>query len=117
MLLNVTGVLFASQLATLMFLGPYADYGNWRPWIMIGTSKSTHPLAPIEFLTDSLRSRANYLVHLSIRHVRHQQTWPVGERPSIICGGISSSERRQLVLRRDLPIASARSAKGHSIGR
>lgn len=36
MLLNVTGVLFASQLATLMFLGPYADYGSWRPWIMIG---------------------------------------------------------------------------------
>jgi len=39
MLLNVTGVLFASQLATLMFLGPYADYGNWRPWIMIGKSE------------------------------------------------------------------------------
>lgn len=42
MLLNVTGVLFASQLATLMFLGPYADYGNWRPWIMIGTCRNTH---------------------------------------------------------------------------
>lgn len=35
MLLDVTGILFASQLVALVVLGPYADYGNWRPWIMI----------------------------------------------------------------------------------
>ncbi|ORX36209.1 autophagy protein [Kockovaella imperatae] len=35
MLLDVTGILFAVQLVVLMTLGPYADYGNWRPWIMI----------------------------------------------------------------------------------
>jgi len=35
MLLDVTGILFAAQLVTLLLLGPYADYGNWRPWIMI----------------------------------------------------------------------------------
>ncbi|KAL2213234.1 autophagy protein [Sarocladium strictum] len=35
MLLNVTGILFASQLTLLLILGPYADYGTWRPWIMI----------------------------------------------------------------------------------
>ncbi|KAL5896250.1 hypothetical protein ACKVWC_001457 [Pyricularia oryzae] len=35
MLLRVQGVMFAAQLVTLMILGPYADYGNWRPWIMI----------------------------------------------------------------------------------
>jgi MFS-type transporter involved in bile tolerance (Atg22 family) len=35
MLLNVTGILFASQLSLLLMLGPYADYGSWRPYIMI----------------------------------------------------------------------------------
>lgn len=34
-LLDITGILFAAQLVTLMTIGPYADYGNWRPWIMI----------------------------------------------------------------------------------
>jgi len=34
-LLDITGILFAAQLVTLLILGPYADYGNWRPWIMI----------------------------------------------------------------------------------
>ncbi|KAH8800268.1 putative autophagy protein [Xylogone sp. PMI_703] len=35
MLLDVTGILFGAQLAVLLTIGPYADYGNWRPWIMI----------------------------------------------------------------------------------
>ncbi|PMD45611.1 autophagy protein, partial [Hyaloscypha variabilis F] len=35
MLLDVTGILFAAQLVLLLTIGPYADYGNWRPWIMI----------------------------------------------------------------------------------
>lgn len=35
MLLNITGILFAIQMVILLTLGPYADYGNWRPWIMI----------------------------------------------------------------------------------
>jgi len=36
MLLDVTGILFAAQLVVLLTIGPYADYGNWRPYIMIG---------------------------------------------------------------------------------
>ena len=35
MLLDVTGILFAAQLVLLLTIGPYADYGTWRPWIMI----------------------------------------------------------------------------------
>ena len=35
MLLDLTGILFACQLFVLLMIGPYADYGNWRPWIMI----------------------------------------------------------------------------------
>lgn len=35
MLLDVTGIMFAAQLVMLLTIGPYADYGNWRPWIMI----------------------------------------------------------------------------------
>lgn len=69
MLLNVTGVLFASQLATLMFLGPYADYGNWRPWIMIG--KAPEPYRDTRCSTDFVLSRTNHPLYLSIRHVRH----------------------------------------------
>ncbi|KAM3508636.1 hypothetical protein MY11210_006638 [Beauveria gryllotalpidicola] len=34
-LLDITGILFAAQLVTLLTIGPYADYGNWRPWVMI----------------------------------------------------------------------------------
>ncbi|KAH8894151.1 putative autophagy protein [Thozetella sp. PMI_491] len=34
-LLDVTGILFAAQLVVLLIIGPYADYGNWRPWILI----------------------------------------------------------------------------------
>lgn len=40
MLLDVTGILFVAQLVILLTVGPYADYGNWRPWIMIGTLRS-----------------------------------------------------------------------------
>ena len=46
MLLNVTGILFAAQLVALLTLGPYADYGNWRPWIMIGTLPLDDPNPP-----------------------------------------------------------------------
>lgn len=35
MLLDISGILFAIQLVILLTIGPYADYGNWRPWIMI----------------------------------------------------------------------------------
>jgi hypothetical protein len=44
MLLDVTGILFAAQLVLLLTIGPYADYGTWRPWIMI----SRHPITPVE---------------------------------------------------------------------
>jgi hypothetical protein len=45
MLLDVTGILFAAQLVLLLTIGPYADYGNWRPWIMI----SKFRLTPAQF--------------------------------------------------------------------
>jgi MFS-type transporter involved in bile tolerance (Atg22 family) len=35
MLLDVNGIQFAVQLILLLTIGPYADYGSWRPWIMI----------------------------------------------------------------------------------
>ena len=30
MILNLNGILFAVQVVLLLFVGPYADYGNWR---------------------------------------------------------------------------------------
>lgn len=38
MILDLNGILFAVQLACLLILGPYADYGTWRPWLLIGQS-------------------------------------------------------------------------------
>jgi hypothetical protein len=35
MLLDLTAILFAAQLVVLLGIGPYADYGKWRPWLMI----------------------------------------------------------------------------------
>ncbi|ORX37517.1 putative autophagy protein [Kockovaella imperatae] len=33
--LDFTGIIFAIQLALLLIIGPYADYGNWRPYILM----------------------------------------------------------------------------------
>jgi hypothetical protein len=35
MLLDLSAVLFAAQLVVLLGVGPYADYGRWRPWLLI----------------------------------------------------------------------------------
>ena len=37
-LLDMNGILFGIQLVVLLFLGPYADYGSWRPYVLIGES-------------------------------------------------------------------------------
>ena len=34
-LLDMNGILFGIQLVVLLFLGPYADYGKWRPYVLI----------------------------------------------------------------------------------
>ena len=34
-LLDLNGILFAVQLVLLLTIGPYADYGSWRPYILI----------------------------------------------------------------------------------
>ena len=49
MLLDMNGILFAVQLVILLIAGPYADYGKWRPWILIGERAPpwqirTHPV-------------------------------------------------------------------------
>ena len=33
--LNLNGIQFAVQFIALLFIGPYADYGTWRPWLLI----------------------------------------------------------------------------------
>ncbi|KAF2161025.1 hypothetical protein M409DRAFT_70094 [Zasmidium cellare ATCC 36951] len=34
-ILDISGITFAVQLVVLLMTGPYADYGSWRPWILI----------------------------------------------------------------------------------
>lgn len=52
MILNLNGILFAVQVVLLLFVGPYADYGNWRaPFLlsefnalaMLMISNGNHP--------------------------------------------------------------------------
>ena len=51
MLLDVTGILFAAQLVILLGLGPYADYGNWRPYIMMCELRSPAGIIPLVYLS------------------------------------------------------------------
>ena len=39
MILNLNGILFAVQVVLLLFVGPYADYGNWRAPFLLGKSQ------------------------------------------------------------------------------
>lgn len=34
-ILDLNGIQFAIQLVLLIIIGPYADYGTWRPYILI----------------------------------------------------------------------------------
>lgn len=38
-MLNLTGIIFAIQFVTLLCIGAYADFGNWRPFLLIGESQ------------------------------------------------------------------------------
>ncbi|ORY26764.1 putative autophagy protein [Naematelia encephala] len=40
-LLDISGIMFAIQLVVLFVVGPYADYGNWRPWVLISAEVVT----------------------------------------------------------------------------
>jgi hypothetical protein len=40
MILNLNGILFAVQVVLLLFVGPYADYGNWRAPFLLSKSQS-----------------------------------------------------------------------------
>jgi hypothetical protein len=48
MLLDITGIIFAVQLVLLITIGPYADYGTWRPWIMISEFGSRQCLSYVQ---------------------------------------------------------------------
>ena len=79
MLLDVTGILFAAQLVVLLTIGPYADYGNWRPWIMISEFQSRRQ-SESELRQNTFEvvayggdySWPDDFVHLPVCHVWHQ---------------------------------------------
>lgn len=47
MILNLNGILFAVQVVLLLFVGPYADYGNWRGHFLLGTPPYYSSRAPL----------------------------------------------------------------------
>jgi hypothetical protein len=71
-MLNLTGIIFAIQFVTLLFIGAYADYGKWRPWVMIGECPG---LQICQRLTDRFH-RSSLL--LSIFHFGPQQARSMG---------------------------------------
>lgn len=81
MLLDVTGILFAAQLVLLLTIGPYADYGTWRPWIMISEFQSELRSADL-VAYGVLHSCPNNPLHLPVCHVRYLESVPVAGRPS-----------------------------------
>jgi hypothetical protein len=83
MLLDVTGILFAAQLVLLLTIGPYADYGTWRPWIMISEFQSELRSADL-VAYGVLHSCPNNPLHLPVCHVRYKQARPVASRPGAI---------------------------------
>ena len=86
MLLDVTGILFAAQLVLLLSIGPYADYGNWRPWIMISKRfTDINPNPFVLYVLTHLYSWPGNPLHLSIRHVWHEQAQPVADSTSTLC--------------------------------
>ncbi|ORX35484.1 autophagy protein [Kockovaella imperatae] len=41
-ILDLQGILFAVQLVLLLLIGPYADYGSWGPWLLIGSETAVY---------------------------------------------------------------------------
>ena len=118
MLLNVTGVLFASQLMMLLILGPYADYGHWRPWIMIGELPTPSPsrvLLRMLLIEHSFPSGPDYSIPLPILDVCHQQVLAVGRCPGTIRRRISSRQHCQRFLCGHVPIHRPRLAQDHRV--
>lgn len=78
MLLDITGILFAAQLVILLGLGPYADYGNWRPYIMMGR------LFRCWLMLTNMISLPGYPVYLSICHVWTEPIQSMASRPGAV---------------------------------
>ena len=63
-LLDLSGILFAVQIVVMFVIGPYADYGNWRPGILIGESSS-------RWLVSETTSRRGHHLGLRVWHDWH----------------------------------------------
>lgn len=58
LILDLNGIQFAVQTVLLLMIGPYADYGTWRPWLLICESACPKP-------TDDQSSRSSLGVSAS----------------------------------------------------
>lgn len=96
MLLDITGILFAAQLVALLTIGPYADYGHWRPWIMICTLDRLNyndgrlSCCAIEMELDifgsdtQFDSLSNGSLHYTVCHDWYEPTRPMAGSPSAV---------------------------------
>jgi hypothetical protein len=76
MILNLNGILFAVQVVLLLFVGPYADYGNWRAPFLLG---EFHILAGL------MMSNGNNTERLYFRIRRIDPAISMASRQRLVC--------------------------------
>lgn len=134
-MLNLSGIIFSIQFVTLLFVGAYADYGVWRPWVMIG-----EPAMTTERYSSGLTLLRLYgtLVLLSIFYLCAEQTWSMDRCSGMLrrrclryvsilnalrtvpCGDASADDLRShehghCLLRCYVPWTCSGSARGHQV--
>jgi hypothetical protein len=75
MILNLNGILFAVQVVLLLFVGPYADYGNWRAPFLLGE---------FHILVGLMYSNGNYPKCLYFRFRRIDPAVPMASRQRLV---------------------------------
>ena len=98
MILNLNGFLFAVQVVLLLFVGPYADYGNWRAPFLLSQFDG-----PAMLMT----SNGNHPERMYIRFRRLDSAIPMASRQRLVCYWqyryvLPSFSDRSLILARNL---------------
>ena len=69
-------MLFAAQLVLLLVIGPYADYGSWRPYILICECRSRSFQPIVTNLTLSLVFESiTYIVCFALAAIQDYSQW------------------------------------------
>lgn len=124
-MLNLTGIIFAIQFVTLLFIGAYADYGKWRPWVMIGEYSFgyVHSIpdqqgSPVysTAVNSPFRRSTSLDNGLAPRFATLSEYMVSGLNRHVAIELILSHEHGHRLLCRYVPRSSSRSTRGHQVG-